>query len=88
MGRSKAEYPKRLPLKLKASRIKLNLTQEKMYEALKEEGASLYPGYISLYELGERLPSLLVLLAYSRVSQIPMEYFVDDNLEFPLSDNK
>lgn len=81
MGRSKAKQPKHLAGKLKTLRSELNLTQEKMYEVLKAEGASIYPGYIGLYEMGERIPTLLVLLAYSRVSKIPMEYFVDDELD-------
>lgn len=83
MGRAKADSPERLAYKLKIIRSKLNFTQEKMYEVLSNEGVNLHLGYISLYELGERIPSLLILLAYSRVSKIPMEYFVDDKLDLP-----
>lgn len=52
-----------------------------MYEALRNNGANLYLGYISLFESGQRLPSLLVLPAYSKISGITMEAFVDDELE-------
>ena len=83
MGRARANRSEMLAIKLKAVRLHLGWTQEKMYEQLKTAGAFLHPGYVSLYELEERVPSLLVLLAYSRISNISMETFVDDEITLP-----
>ncbi len=83
MGRARANRPQRLAEKLRTVRLHLQWTQEKMYAELKAAGANLHPGYVSLYESDERVPSLLVLLAYSRVSKISMEIFADDKLELP-----
>ena len=81
MGRKTASKPKFLADKLTKARLALGFTQEQMYEALKETGVNLHLGYISLFEAGQRVPSLLVLLSYSRVSGISMEKFVDDKCE-------
>jgi hypothetical protein len=52
-----------------------------MYQALKEQGARIHFGYISLYEIGERSPNLLVLLAYSKITGISLNVLVDDTLD-------
>lgn len=83
MSRNKAEQPKLLAEKLKQIRLTLGLTQEAMFEALEAKlkgSAKLHFGYITRYESGSRVPSLLVLLAYSRVAGIPLEVLVDDEL--------
>jgi transcriptional regulator with XRE-family HTH domain len=36
---------------------------------------------ISEYEHGTREPNLLVLLAYARLAEIPLEYIIDDDLD-------
>jgi hypothetical protein len=41
------------------------------------------PGHISDFELGKREPNLIVLLAYSRLSNIPLNNIVDDELDLP-----
>jgi hypothetical protein len=41
------------------------------------------PGHISDFELGKREPNLIVLLAYSKLSNIPLNNIVDDELELP-----
>lgn len=84
MGRASAERPQKLPEKLRLVRLFLKFTQPQMFEALNNQGAFLHPGYISLYETGERAPSLLVLLAYARITKIPMECFVADELPLPI----
>ncbi len=81
MGRKAAEKPQLLSDKLKNVRLFLGFTQERMYSELRNKGADIHLGYISLFESGERIPSFLVLLAYARVSGIPMEVFVDDKLD-------
>jgi transcriptional regulator with XRE-family HTH domain len=81
MGRKAAEKPQLLSVKLKNARLCLGFTQEQMYDALKNTGVDVHLGYVSLFETGQRIPSLLVLLAYSRISGVEMEVFVDDTLE-------
>lgn len=81
MGRKSAEKPLLLAGKLKKARLLLRFTQEQMHQSIKEAGADIHLGYVSLFETGQRVPSLLTLLAYSRVSGIAMEVFVDDGLE-------
>jgi transcriptional regulator with XRE-family HTH domain len=57
-----------------------------MFEALETElkgSAKLHFGYITRYESGNRVPSLLVLLAYSRVASISLEILIDDELILP-----
>jgi transcriptional regulator with XRE-family HTH domain len=86
MSRSKAEQPKRLAEKLKQIRLALGLTQEGMFQALEKEikgDSKLHFGYITRYESGSRVPSLLVLLAYSQVCSIHLEVLVDDELSLP-----
>jgi transcriptional regulator with XRE-family HTH domain len=84
MSRSKAEQPKRLAEKLKQIRVILGLTQEGMFQSLQKEikgNATIHFGYITRYESGSRVPSLLVLLAYSRVGKVSLEVLIDDEID-------
>jgi transcriptional regulator with XRE-family HTH domain len=54
-----------------------------MVRRLGEAGERLQPGHISEFENGARVPSLLVLLQYSRIADVPMEVLVDDKLDLP-----
>lgn len=81
MGRSRQPRPKKLAKKLREIRLRMGLTQKEMFERIKDRKTLLYPGHISLYESDQRLPPLVVLLKYARVSGIAMEVFVDDDLE-------
>jgi transcriptional regulator with XRE-family HTH domain len=83
MGRSRQPRPVRLASKLREIRLKLNLTQEEMFERLGHTKTRLYQGHIGLYEVEQRVPPLLVLLRYARVAGIPMEILIDDELELP-----
>lgn len=83
MGRSRQPRPARLAEKLREIRLKLGLTQEQMFERLADTETVLYPGYIGLYETGQRVPSLLVLLRYARIASVRMEILVDDELDLP-----
>jgi transcriptional regulator with XRE-family HTH domain len=84
MSRSKAEQPKRLAEKLRRIRRDFGWTQEQLFKALETElGGSgrLHFGYISRFEGGSRVPSLLVLLAYARVAGVAVEILIDDKLD-------
>lgn len=83
MGRSRQPRPKRLAAKLREIRLKLNLTQEQMFERLGDTKTPLYSGHIGLYETDQRVPPLLVLLRYARVAGVSMETLVDDELDLP-----
>ena len=83
MGRSHQPRPTRLATKLREIRLKLDLTQEQMFERLGDTKTRLYPGHIGLYEMDQRVPPLLVLLRYARVAGVPMEILIDDELDLP-----
>jgi transcriptional regulator with XRE-family HTH domain len=83
MGQSPRSRPKRLALKLRQIRELLELTQEQMAERLKDTESPPQPGHISEFERGRREPSLLILLAVSRLARVPMEMLVDDELDLP-----
>lgn len=83
MGRGRQERPEHLANKLKEIRLKLGLTQPQMFELLDDKKTKLYVGQISLFENGQRVPSLLVLLKYARLARIPMEVLIDDDFELP-----
>lgn len=85
MGRSRQARPERLAEKLKEIRLKLGLTQPQVFELLDDKKTSLYIGQISLFENGQRVPSLLTLLKYARIAKIPMEDLIDDEIKLPKS---
>ncbi len=80
MGRAHRSRPKRLGEKLLFIRVSLGLTQPAMIEKLAVKEA-LYPSSISLFEKGEREPSLIVLLAYSNLSGWSINDLVDDKVK-------
>jgi len=69
--------PKHLAAKLLAIRQRLRVSQSDMVRLLK---AQISTARISEYESGIREPNLLVLLAYSRAANIPVEKIIDDEL--------
>ena len=81
MGRARPK-PKRLADKLRQIRLALGLSQTEMLKRLGLEEEMLY-ARISEYETGQREPSLLTLLAYSRVAGVHMEEIADDEVELP-----
>lgn len=90
MGKGKRVVPRKLPEKLKEIRFELDLSLEKMVEALEAELArlgyanvNLYSGYITEFEQGKREPILPVLLAYGRLAKVNAETLIDDKLEMP-----
>lgn len=82
MGRGTRPKPKRLAEKLLQVRESLDLSQDEMVRALKSP-EEINRNYVSGYERGTREPSLLTLLAYSKLAGIAMEIFVDDRLDLP-----
>jgi len=74
--------PKRLAEKLRQIRLALGLSQTEMLKRLGLEEDMQY-ARISEYETGLREPSLLTLLAYSRVAGIHMEVLADDEVDLP-----
>jgi len=78
----KRPRPKHLAAKLRRIRKSLGLTQPKLIERLNVDRIS--PPYICQYESGRTEPTLMVLLAYSRLTGISVETLIDDDrdLEF------
>ena len=81
MGRARRNQPRKLAKKLHKIRVDLlGLSQSDMARAL---GLTIHYTAVSHYELGTREPSLDVILKYARLTGIPMEVLVDDNLDLP-----
>jgi transcriptional regulator with XRE-family HTH domain len=83
MGQSRRPQPALLASKLRQIRALLGLSQEQMAEHLKHVKSPPQPGHISEFERGKREPSLLVLLAYARLSGVTVDILVDDDLDLP-----
>ena len=81
MGRTRPR-PARLAEKLRQIRLALGLSQTEMLRRLGLEEEMQY-ARISEYETGQREPSLLTLLEYSRVAGVHMEVLADDDLDLP-----
>ena len=78
MGRVRRKRPKDLAEKLKQIRLRLEWTQQQLAEHLE-----LDSGAISRFETGQRDPSLLDLLEYSRLGRTTMEVLVSDRHKLP-----
>lgn len=74
----KRPNPTRIPEKVLAIRRKLGLSQSQLAGRI---NPGMYYGRISDYELGKRVPTILTLLAYARVGQVPLESLVDDEMD-------
>ena len=83
MGQGIHEQPKRLAEKLLKIRTKLRLSQVGMANALERQNVKAYPGYIARYELGERVPGPLTMLAYAKIARVSVEQIIDDALDLP-----
>ena len=77
------ERPERLPEKLKMIRAKLGLSQAGMSAALEKHGIKMRPSSVGLYELGQRVPGLLTILAYAEIAGISTDKLINDRLELP-----
>lgn len=74
--------PERLAEKLLQIRLALGLSQSEMHRRL-GVGEIIEFKRISDYELGNREPSLMVLLAYARAVNISTDVLIDDKLDLP-----
>ena len=74
--------PERLAGKLQQVRLSLGLSQTELLRRLDAEDILAY-SQISEFETGRREPSLLVLLRYARLSGVPTEVLIDDELDLP-----
>lgn len=83
MGRSKRPKPAHLAHKLRQIREALGLSQEKMVDRLNYTKSPLVASQISEFENDKREPPILIVLAYARAANIPMETLVDDDLNLP-----
>lgn len=83
MGTGKRVKPARLAEKLKAIRENLGLTTEELLIKLDCPTIPLHRASITQYEKGRREPNLIVLLSYSRLVGISVDYLIDDNLSLP-----
>lgn len=70
--------PKSLARKLLQIRRALGISQGEMIKRL---GVDMLPNSISKYENDRNEPPTDVLLAYTRLSRVPLEQLVDDELE-------
>ena len=75
MARYRRESPKKLGAKMREVRLRLEMTQEQVADYLGTDS-----GAISRYERGLREPSLLEILAFSRMSGVEVEVLIDDKM--------
>jgi transcriptional regulator with XRE-family HTH domain len=82
MGHKSRQKPKKLAEKLTRIRNELGVSQNGMIRKLgltDELGQS----HISMFEHGEREPTLIVLLRYARVAGVSTDILIDDELDLP-----
>jgi len=77
MGKRRRPKPQLLAAKLLLIRQRLGFSQFEMTRLLDYQ---VSPSRVSEYEHGTREPNLLVLLAYARAGDVPVEKLIDDEL--------
>jgi transcriptional regulator with XRE-family HTH domain len=82
MGRKPRAKPERLAEKLYAIREAFGLSQGEIVRRIDAESL-IDAKHVSKFELGEREPSLLVLLRYARLAGISIDVLADDGLDLP-----
>lgn len=82
MGRKPRVKPERLAEKLRTIREAFGLSQGELVKRL-EAGNVIDAKHVSKFELGEREPSLIVLLRYARMAGISIDVLADDDLKLP-----
>lgn len=82
MGRKARDKPERLAEKLRAVREAFGLSQGELVRQL-DAGELIDAKHVSKFELGEREPSLLVLLRYARLAGVTIDVLADDELNLP-----
>jgi transcriptional regulator with XRE-family HTH domain len=74
--------PDRLAEKLRQIRDALGLSQTEILRGLGLDETMKY-ARISEYELGQREPPLMTILAYARLAGVHVEDLIDDDLDLP-----
>jgi transcriptional regulator with XRE-family HTH domain len=82
MGRKARQRPERLAEKLLQIRNALGLSQSEMLRRLGLEDTISYKK-ISEFELGDREPTLPILLQYARAANVIADVLIDDELDLP-----
>ena len=82
MAREPREKPARLAAKLLHIRRALGLSQTEILQRMGLETRYVYT-IISRNENGTREPTLIELLRYARLAQVPVEVLIDDGLDLP-----
>jgi transcriptional regulator with XRE-family HTH domain len=75
---AKRPVPKKLAKKLLQIRMKLDLSQTQMVNALNYKASPLRPAQISQFETGRREPPLMLLLAYAQLAGVSTDVLIDD----------
>jgi transcriptional regulator with XRE-family HTH domain len=75
--------PKKLGKKLRQIREGLGMSQREIVVALNYKDTPLRASQISQYENGQREPTMMLVLAYARLAEVPMEVLVDDKMKLP-----
>jgi transcriptional regulator with XRE-family HTH domain len=73
--------PKKLGKKMRQIRERLGMSQRQIVEALNYKATPLRASQISQYESGQREPTMMLVLAYARLANVPMECLVDDKMK-------
>ena len=73
--------PKKLGKKLLQIRTNLGMSQREIVKALNYKDTPLRASQISQYETGQREPTMMLVLAYARLANVPMECLVDDKMK-------
>jgi transcriptional regulator with XRE-family HTH domain len=81
MGNARPK-PERLAAKLLQIRNALGLSQSEMWRRLGVEDF-IVAKQISAYELGNREPTLMILLQYARLAGVNTEALIDDEMDLP-----
>jgi transcriptional regulator with XRE-family HTH domain len=74
---NKRPTPQHLAEKLSAIRVNFGLSQYRLARLLEVEPYTR----LSEFERGRRVPSFRVLIYYSRLAGIPLEFIVDDDID-------
>jgi transcriptional regulator with XRE-family HTH domain len=77
MGRASIDRPQFLAKKLVTVRQSLGLSQNQLIERLGLTGR-LTQAEISAFELGKRIPPLIVLLKYAHLAGVSTDTLIDD----------
>ena len=82
MGHKSRKKPTRLAEKLARIRNELELSQSGMIREMGLTG-ELGQSHLSMFESGQREPTLIVLLRYARAAGISTDVLIDDELDLP-----